>query len=299
MCREGGPPSAGKPDGEVTAVSGQRPGRVFGHRSADRVVDQVDPPLVGRGAQGGGEWPVSVVDGDLRAELASEVRPLLVADDGDDPGAEGPSELDRRDARTPGRAEDREPFTGGEVTPVDEPYPGREVGDPEPGGLGVGQAIGHRERGGGERQTFLGEGAMPVVEGADEHDPAADGACDAVADGGDDARRLLPRRERQGGGQRVGRAAHQHVGQPDPRGGDPNPDLTGAGFGHRELHRGQHVDGLPCSLHLPGAHRLPAGLAHGFAPVSMMRSPLSRSRSACIPKNSWSGLSLCPRRNLA
>ena len=53
-------------------------------------------------------------------------------------------------------------FTRGQVTAIDEPDPGREVGDPKPGGFGVGQPVGHRKRGRRDREALLGERAVAV-----------------------------------------------------------------------------------------------------------------------------------------
>src|SRR4051812_45060609 len=95
--RDRGPASARETDQEMAPVPGERPRRVFGHLGADGVVDHVDAVAAGRRSQRGSEWSASMVDGDLRTELSTELGTRVVADDGDDPRAERASELHRRD----------------------------------------------------------------------------------------------------------------------------------------------------------------------------------------------------------
>ena len=154
------PLAAGEADREQSPVARQRAGGVLGERATDGVVEQVDAPAVGELAERGRERPVAVVDRRVGTELAAERGALVVAHDRDHAGAERAAELDRGDPAAAGGTEHGQPVALGELTPVDEADPPGEVRDPEPGRLGVGEAVGNGERAVGRRQALLGERAV-------------------------------------------------------------------------------------------------------------------------------------------
>ncbi len=201
-------------------------------------------------------------------------------------------ELHRRDATAPGRAEHGQRVARGQPAAIDEPGPRGEVRDPESGGLGVGETGGNEESGVGADEALLRERTVSHPERGDAHDVVADRQVDPLSERGDDAGRLLSRDERQRGSERVRAAAHEHIGQSDARRGHADADLTGPGLGRFELDFVQHVDRLAHALYLPRTHQVTT--SPSIAPAA-----LSSNRSTCDPKNSWIGLSDCPRRNLA
>src|SRR5262249_6850835 len=110
--REVRPRAACEPDRQQSPVAGHSAGGVLGERTADGVVDQVDPVPAGYLLHSGGEQAVAMIDRCLGSQGAAERRPLLVADDGYDPRAKGVSELDGGDAASTSRSEDGQPVAG-------------------------------------------------------------------------------------------------------------------------------------------------------------------------------------------
>ena len=118
----------------------------------------------------------------------------------------------------PDGAEHGQPVARGDLAAVDEADPPGEVRDPEAGRLGIGEAVGNRKGGVRGDQAFLGEGAAPLPEHGDAHDPGADGDVDTLAHRGHGAGGLLARGEGEGRGERIRPATHEDIGQPDAGG---------------------------------------------------------------------------------
>src|SRR5262249_40539558 len=103
------------------------------------------------------ERAVAMIERCLGSQRTAERRPLLVAHHGDDPRAEGASELDGGDAASTGRSEDGQPVAGCETAASNESDPPREGRNPKPGRLGRGEAVGDDERGVRRREALFGE----------------------------------------------------------------------------------------------------------------------------------------------
>ena len=64
---------------------------------------------------------------------------------------------------------------------------------------------------------------------------------------------LLAGRERERGSERIGAAAHEHIGQTDAGSGDANAQLPGPRLGHVDVDGVKDVDRLTRALYLPGS----------------------------------------------
>ena len=160
---------------------------------------------------------------------------------GGDPGAEVDAELDGGEADPAAGAEHDQLLPRLDLGHRTEHVVGGAVGHAEGGRRRVGHPVGRRRQGGLGDHDLLGEGAHE--RGAEDPGPVVPLAGELAA--GD---------ERQRGGHLVLVGHHEHVGEVDRCGADPDPDLARPGLGRRELVDLDHL-GRAVRAADRGAHR--------------------------------------------
>ena len=176
-----------------------------------------------------------------------------------DAGAERVPELHRGDA-APARGPEHDQLVAGrDPAAVDEPDPAGEVRDPEAGGLGGGEAVGHCERAVGRtaRHSSANEPLPPMNDVTHMMWSPSAQPLDTLAQRGDHPGRLLTRGERERRREGVGAPAHEHVGEPEAGGGHPDAHLAGTRLRRLALDQVEHLGRLAGRLHLPRPHPLP------------------------------------------
>src|SRR5581483_8744334 len=291
--------AAGEADDDQPALGSQEPEAVEEAVAAHRVDDDVDA-AAGQLPYGVGPAGATVARAGVDHRLGPGRLghgPLLgPGGHSHHPGAEGPGDLDDRNAEPAPGPLHQDLFPRLEPGPAGQGEPGRLVVDDEPGGGGETHTVGNRDHRGRNGGGLLGEGAAE-----NEGRPPVTGGESRPGGGmADDAGHFEARHEGQIRPDLVLAPGHEEVGETDPGGVDLDQGRAeGVGLGRRHVLHGDSVRAgeLPQDQrsHRPIVVRpAPAGrndeCGHWRSTTSRSWCPTSRRRCASTPTSSaWNG----------